>query len=109
MNDENKEEFVSTTAENLTKKANALKRLLLKIDGLLIKDWKIIFFAYFIFALSINISWINTSNSYDALLRLYEERNTTNIYVGHELANYLFLWLPLIIGVVWKKIFHPND
>ena len=71
--------------------------LLKRMDNYIYKNWKAPFFIYFVFAFFIILldGYLYDFPDFDGLFRKMEE--------------ILLVWSPIIIFLVWKRLFHPND
>ena len=76
---------------------------LIEIDKLLIKHWKIIFFIAFLIPF---IDLVATTYQLDDFIEITNEKYIGLGYSGKKLLEN---FSPLIILLVWKRIFHPND
>jgi len=80
-----------------------IKPVILEIDKLLIKHWKIIFFIAFL------VPFIDLLSHTYQLDRLIEITSDKYIGLGYLGETLLKNFSPLIVLIVWKRIFHPND
>ena len=95
--------------ENLEEKAKTTISFLKKVDKYLFEYWKPIFFGYFVFAIVVMIAGTRIEED---LFPILEYSNPSRRNLMHIVIlgwNFLLLWSPLIIAIVWKKIFHPKD
>jgi len=107
MSDEDKGKYVSTeeaTGDNeqlsldqfdMDKAPSQIKDLLKQADNFLLKVYRPFFFVYFI-ATFIPFT-INAA-----------DRSLQSLLVSDFFTIWLLVFLPLIILMVWKKLFHPN-
>ena len=112
MSEKDKDKYVSTeeaTGDNeqlssdqfdMDKAPSQIKDFLKQADNFLLKVYRPFFFVYFIatFISFISIGLIDSSHNF---------RSFSNF--GEFLFKWVLIFLPLIILMVWKKIFHPNN
>ena len=80
---------------------------LIEIDKLLIKHWKIIFFIAFLIPFTILLL---EAYSLGNLISVDVDRfGDKSIGLGRTSRHLLEVFSPLIVLIVWKRIFHPND
>tara|TARA_B110000196_G_C20839085_1_gene517428 strand:+ start:152 stop:517 length:366 start_codon:yes stop_codon:yes gene_type:complete len=121
MSDEDKEKYVSTeeATEDSFRLRNHLpieehevekiESLLKKIDNFLLEVYRPFSFVYFICAL---IPFIVTNFSevgFHLLTQSPGGYGRIRYYLGEDVVMWIFVLSPLIILMVWKRLFHPND
>tara|TARA_Y100001970_G_C14249423_1_gene870718 strand:- start:5054 stop:5371 length:318 start_codon:yes stop_codon:yes gene_type:complete len=80
---------------------------LIEIDKLLIKHWKIIFFIAFLIPFTILLGETYTLRN---LIYVGVDRSgNKSIGLGWEIIRLFEAFSPLIVLIVWKRLFHPND
>ena len=100
------------TGENVKDSIEKAAPFLKRIDGFIYKNWKKPFFIYFLIAFFITAGdgFIGRSGSWNSLLEINGDGyGGTSISAGRLINDLLYLWSPIIIFLVWKRIFHPND
>ena len=80
-----------------------IKPIILEIDKLLIKHWKVIFFIAFLVPF---LDLVFNPYQLGNLIEISREKYIGLGYSGELLLGY---FSPLILLIVWKRIFHPND
>ena len=86
-----------------------MKKLLSKIEGFLLRNYKTILFVYLLcITISLWISyffleWTGNYDLYDFYL------GAGSFWIGGSLGLHIILAMPLGMLVIWKRIFHPKD
>ncbi len=113
MSDEDKDKYVSTeeaTGENeqLSSDQFDMDKAPSQIKDFLLKHYRNIVFLYFVGAF---ISFLVTNSPGGNIELLYERTASygSRYYAGEDVFIWLWVFSPLIIFMVWKKIFHPKD
>ena len=85
-----------------------LKKTQSEIVDFLLKHYRNIVFLYFVCAF---ISFLATNSPGHKIELLYERTSTyvSRYYAGEDVFIWLWVFSPLIILMVWKRIFHPKD
>jgi len=91
-------EQLSSDQFDMDKAPSQIKDFLKQADNFLLKVYRPFFFVYFI-----------------AMFIVFIQRGINNSFYFRsfsDVSEFLFIWLmvfsPLIILMVWKKLFHPN-
>tara|TARA_B100001123_G_C15216931_1_gene989628 strand:+ start:1151 stop:1417 length:267 start_codon:yes stop_codon:yes gene_type:complete len=88
-----------------------MKKLLSKIDGFLLKIYPYFMFTYFLaaFISFMAIVYVGYQAEYFIRIYSYSSGNLQKVGLDDNFIMWIWVFSPLIVGIVWKRIFHPND
>ena len=83
-----------------------MKKFFHKISNFVNDHWRVPFFLYFVFALYTFLVDVGGSVSF---LSVEDRQPYTEYEIHYELWSAIRVFFPMIIFLVWKRIFHPNN
>jgi len=86
-----------------------MKKLLSKIDGFLLKIYPYFMFTYFLAAFISFLTALEIGHRYEYFIKILTRNNIQEIGLADGFIIWILVFSPLIVAIVWKRIFHPND